>query len=176
MENSQEESSPPIKETSQTSLSDTERLICNKAIGLLSRREHSKSEIQKKLLQKFPSATSIIQEVIIKLAKKGYLCEDRYKTMVTKSLIYKNVSNNFIIQKLKQESILTSHEEINSLREEYGFSSEHGLIIILKKKLNINQSRPLDKRRESAIRYAMSKGFSYHQISNALDSLAKDYF
>ena len=164
------------QDTSKTSLSEIERLVFNKALSLLSRREHSRKEIQKKLFNKFPEANAAIEDTLNNLEEQNYLCETRFKFMLAKSLINKYSSNTYITHKLKTHSITMQNDEINLIRDELNISEDSAVRKLLEKKLSLNIGKQEQKRRETAIRFAMTKGFSYQAINLALNYITKDDF
>ena len=58
--------------------------IYNKALDIISRREHSKKEVRDKLLKKFDDL-SVIEDVIEKLIKNSLLNDSRYAEMYTRA-------------------------------------------------------------------------------------------
>ena len=60
-------------------------LIYNKALDLVSRREHSRHELMQKLNKRFPETLPIIEEALDKLVLKNILNDERFAEMYLNS-------------------------------------------------------------------------------------------
>ena len=60
-------------------------VIYNKALDLVSRREHSQYELIQKLNKRFPETMPIIEEVVKKLAVNNILNDERFAEMYLNS-------------------------------------------------------------------------------------------
>ena len=60
-------------------------VIYNKALDLVSRREHSRHELKQKLNKRFPETMPIIEEAIDKLAINNILDDERFAEMYLNS-------------------------------------------------------------------------------------------
>ena len=60
-------------------------VIYNKALDLLSRREHSRHELKQKLNKRFPETMPIIEEALDKLAINNILDDERFAEMYLNS-------------------------------------------------------------------------------------------
>ena len=56
--------------------------VYNKALDIVSRREHSEKEIKNKLLEKF-DAPEIIEQVVLKLIENNLINDVIYQTFIT---------------------------------------------------------------------------------------------
>ena len=65
--------------------SETFSLIYNKALDLVSRREHSCYELIQKLNKRFPETMPIIEDVVQKLVTKNILNDERFAEMYLNS-------------------------------------------------------------------------------------------
>ena len=61
--------------------SETFALIYNKALDLVSRREHSCYELIQKLNKRFPETMHIIEDVVQKLVRNNILNDERFAEM-----------------------------------------------------------------------------------------------
>lgn len=87
-------------------MSSRQSEIYNTAIRLLSRREHSRRELQQKLRHKYPQAsTSDIQMVLDELQNKDYQSEHRYAAALIRSKIERHYGWQYIQQNLAQQGI-----------------------------------------------------------------------
>lgn len=143
----------------------------NYCIFLLSKRDYSRYKIQQKLKSRKYSEENI-KEVIQLLIDQNYLREEAYLRMRIKTLLYKGVSNYYIKQKLSEEKLTASDEQINSLREENNISKEDSLEYLLNKKLR-GKEIPKEfeakaKLKNKILRFLISKGHSYQDANQAL--------
>jgi regulatory protein len=60
-------------------------LIYNKALDLVSRREHSRHELMQKLNKRFPETMPVIEEVLDKLVLNNILNDERFAEMYLNS-------------------------------------------------------------------------------------------
>ena len=155
-------------------LTTDQKIIFNKGVSLLNRREHSIKELTTKLKTKFPEIPQeIIDKAIGKLVSADFLNEDRYKKMIVRKHLKKGDSFSYIKNVLSQQNIELSREDIDEERESLNISVEDSLSNLVRKKLqSIKSSEDLTKikkKRESAIRYLLNKGHSYPEIKSAID-------
>ena len=61
--------------------SDAFTLVYNKALDLVSRREHSRFELMQKLNKRFPETMPIIEEALDKLVVNNILDDERFVEM-----------------------------------------------------------------------------------------------
>ena len=60
-------------------------VVYNKALDLVSRREHSRYELMQKLNKRFPETMPIIEDVLVKLAANNILDDERFAEMYLSS-------------------------------------------------------------------------------------------
>jgi len=60
-------------------------IVYNKALDLVSRREHSRHELMQKLDKRYPNTTSIIEDVLDKLETNKILDDERFAEMYLNS-------------------------------------------------------------------------------------------
>ena len=87
-------------------------VIYNKALDLVSRREHSQYELIQKLNKRFPETTPIIEEVVKKLAINNILNDERFAEMYLNSRARKGFGPKKIEMELnykKVDSLFISH-------------------------------------------------------------------
>jgi regulatory protein len=158
------------------SLSDKERLIFNKAYNLLSRREHSKTELTSKLKLRLPEQASLIHSVVQKLEESGYLSNSRYKEMIIKKLLKKGISEPNIKSELKSHSIQVDNDEIKAIANELGLNKSDQIQFLINKKIRLIKQKPIQKQRESLIRYLTGKGYSYDEIKGSIENALNQSF
>jgi regulatory protein len=129
--------------------------LMGRALRFLSRREHSRQELRKKLLSYEQDPTQL-EDLLDKLEKNKWLSNDRY----AESLVRRK-SERFgalrIVDELKQQAIST--ETIERLKMTLKESEPERAWSLWSKKYGPDiQSEP--KERAKQIRYLVSKGFS----------------
>ncbi len=80
-------------------------IIYNKSLDLLSRREHSKEEINQKLLIRFPSESANIKIVLEKLSKNNILNDERFTEMYVLSRKRKGFGSKKIAFELSNKGV-----------------------------------------------------------------------
>lgn len=86
----------------------TFELIYQKAIELLSRREHSKKELLTKLKTKFPfneTDTSVLEAVCARLVEQSYLSDERFTEAYIRARLAKGFGTARVIQELKARGV-----------------------------------------------------------------------
>ncbi len=131
----------------------------NYLIRLLSGRDYSEHKLREKLkLKKYPA--NEIDAAINEVKTKGYLREEAYSEARIKAFMNKGYSVNFIKQKLSQEKVQVSNDQITEVFDEYQESELDQIKKLLAKKLkNISQDKEeAFKEKQKAARFALSKG------------------
>ena len=78
----------------------------NSAIRMLSRREHSETEVQTKLKQKFKTLTSAdIEEIVSRLKNAGLLSNERFAEILIRSRVARGYGPFYIHQELAMKGI-----------------------------------------------------------------------
>lgn len=146
----------------------------NKAIQLLTIRDHSTLELVEKL--KKTANLKIINQTIEELKNLNYLNDTNFATNLAKKLIIKKgLSKKRTIFELKLKGIdsQTAENVIANLQ----INTNQNIINMIKKKYEIKQINNL-KTKQKIIRYFMQKGHSYEDIQTAIKSIlnnSKDY-
>jgi len=132
-------------------------------VGLLARRDHSRKELETKLVQKGFSSEEIAKTLSY-CDDSGYLDDERYAKLVLRSYIAKCQGTlkiqQVLIQKGVDKSIIYSVIEASDCDW-----FELAYIKCLKK---YKDNNPVDaKDRAKRTRYLMGQGFNYEQVSFA---------
>ena len=158
------------QERFNTLKAETESVLAyEKAIELLSYREHSSSELRTKLLQKSFSR-SVIDAVIENMISKGYVDDERFgdlyfrelmrqgkygPLMIRKKMLEKGVKKEIIDQKI----MTVSQDEWEQCASK----------LLNKKMPNIKNKG--ESQREIMLRYLMNKGFEYGCIESLIKTV-----
>lgn len=146
------------------------------AIRILAIKDYSIHKMKEKL-----KTREILQEdieaIIEILIHKRYLREEEYTDSRIKQLIKKNYGNDFILQKLEQENLISNSENIDAIRYEFGMSSDDQLRALIEKKLR-SKTIPTDhenkmKLKNKVISFLSTKGYNYDQINSAIQEFIK---
>lgn len=154
-----------ISETELAALEDavSSRRAFNKAVELLSRRDHSKGELLTKLRQKGFSEGA--EEAVEKLEEYGYVDDYRFAKMFSGELArLKKYGKSRIKQELYKKGV--SRDIIDSVLEEIEFDSE-SLVSVIEKKYfrNLDSVKGVKKTVNALLRM----GYSYSEIKEALN-------
>ncbi|MCX6149972.1 MAG: regulatory protein RecX [Ignavibacteriales bacterium] len=140
-----------------------------KAFNLLTRRNHSSKEIERKLLQrKFDKG--IVTEVIIDLQQSDFLNDERFTREYVEERL--RLSTNGL-GKIKKELYARGipREIINTIIDENSDVDEtdNALELAKKKMKSLSSRKIIDKRKlkQKIYSFLLSKGFDYETIENA---------
>lgn len=128
-------------------------------VKILSARDFSEHKLREKLkLRKYPA--NEIDAAINEIKARGYLREDAYSEARIKAFMHKGYSVNYIKQKLHQEKVEVTEDQIHGVFEEHRETETDQIKRLLTKKL---RSIPEDKEeaykeKQKALRFALSKG------------------
>ncbi len=138
-------------------------LVCNlKAYDLLSRRDHSRRELEIKLLQRSFSK-DVISLVLEKMELRGFLNDKRFAQKRVKSLIARKVvSRNFVKSDLYKKGI--DREIIDEVLKA-NFSDD--VEIDMARKL---YSKLLERKKDNIVDKMLSKGFNYSTVKYIMGS------
>lgn len=138
-----------------------------KALELLSMREHGSGELRTKLLQKGYDK-NIISEVIDYLKEKNYLNDERFAELYGEELIQrKQFGPMKVREKLYQRGISTS--VIQHILAEYDRETQvENCIFHFQKKHKANTSFKTREEKAKMIRYLQGKGFAWDVIAEVL--------
>ncbi|RME89267.1 MAG: regulatory protein RecX [Candidatus Hydrogenedentota bacterium] len=131
--------------------------VYQKAISLLSRRQHSVFELKQKLLKrKFPPV--VVDSVIEKLLEQKYLNDEEYARMVVRYYFHKG--NYYIRQKLKYARVESSIIEV--VLPDMEDELKRCLEVAQRKKAILAKRNPSTEKqtKEKLYRFLASRGFT----------------
>ena len=135
--------------------------LWNKALDILSRREHSSYELKTKLKKFEPSETDL-NEIIKKLKASSFIDDERFAAAFIKSKAQSGYGPSYISQYLLKKRIPSHLYDMNSLNIDWELVCKDQF----EKK---RQGRDINsKEREKILRFLAYRGFSYEIIKNAL--------
>jgi len=143
----------------------------DKAIALLARREHSRQELQIKLLQRqYPICE--IEQVLNKLEQENLLCEQRYIGSYIRLARNKGYGPLKICAQLQKRGIDRSHL---LKHPEWQQSPWNELVIAVRiKRFGINVPQTQVERGQQG-RFLQQRGFTAEQIQYAFNDHKVDY-
>ena len=149
--------------------------IKQKAFRLLGRRQHSSSELRRKLWNK-DYEQKLIDEVIEDLSKNGYIDDTEF---IRVFVAEKSKTKNWSRKRIKSELIkrgLDSKLIDKILSEQYSESDFDNASTVAKKKVEVLTKRNLEKKelRTKLSTYLFSKGFDYELIKDVVDQILKE--
>jgi regulatory protein len=138
------------------------------AIKLLTKRDYSRFKLKQKLSEKGYLSSEIDSTVEILLEKK-YLREDYYTEARIKGLLRKNYGPYYIQQKLNEEEINCSFEEIDQISKEIQLSPQEQIKSIINKKLRLLATDIPDYRQiQKIVSLAHRKGHSIELVREVI--------
>ena len=149
--------------------------IKQKAFRLLGRRQHSSSELRRKLWNK-DYEQKLIDEVIEDLSKNGYIDDTEF---IRVFVAEKSKTKNWSRKRIKSELIkrgLDSKLIDKILSEQYSESDFDNASTVAKKKVEVLTKRNLEKKelRTKLSTYLFSKGFDYEVIKDVVNQILKE--
>ena len=147
---------------------DNPRDIRKKIMDFLSRREHSKKEIYKKMLDKVNSL-EILDEEIKKLEQDGILDDERFAEQYLYSLVKRGLGP-LRINKYLQEKGVDSHL-INTLLKDLDWQDLAKEVLLKKSKYQIPPKEEDVVKLKKFLNY---RGFEYYDIERAFNNLKID--
>ena len=139
-------------------------LIYNKALDLVSRREHSQYELIQKLNKRFPETMPIIEEVVKKLAVNNILNDERFAEMYLNSRARKGFGPKKIEMELNFKKVDSSFIAIAIA--EYESWTENAQNELLKKFKGIKPTDYNSKMKQK--QFLFNRGFSSQIIERIL--------
>ena len=139
-------------------------VIYNKALDLVSRREHSKYELIQKLNKRFPETMPIIEEVVKKLAINNILNDERFAEMYLNSRARKGFGPKKIEMELNFKKVDSSFIAIAIA--EYESWTENAQNELLKKFKGIKPTDYNSKMKQK--QFLFNRGFSSQIIERIL--------
>jgi len=139
------------------------------AVDLLSRREHSRRELQQKLLSRAASADDLYT-ILDELAERGWQSDQRYVGSYIRTKCLRNIGPVRLFQELRQKGVAESL--IRESIEEAEFDwFEMARDAALKKASGLNLADQKDKAK--IYRFLAYRGFNSDQIQYALEECRK---
>ena len=139
-------------------------VIYNKALDLVSRREHSQYELIQKLNKRFPETMPIIEEVVKKLAVNNILNDERFAEMYLNSRARKGFGPKKIEMELNFKKVDSSFIAIAIA--EYESWTENAQNELLKKFKGIKPTDYNSKMKQK--QFLFNRGFSTQIIEQIL--------
>lgn len=138
------------------------------AYKYLSYKQRSEKELRDKLIKSKISPKNVNK--IIKFFKEhNFINDELYvKSLIDSKVSKKPVGKKLLENKLRQKGI--SKDLIESTIDLYidNNKEEENALILLKKYIKKIDKYPLDKQKQKAFRYLLSRGFEYEIISNII--------
>lgn len=147
-------------------------------IKILTRQDYSRYKLKSKLIHK-GYEEDLVEEVLERVIKDGFLREDYYIESRVKSLMYRYYSKEYIFDFLTQEHLKISQGDISRIFDEYGINENDQASSLLQKKLvSINREKLsdlcfLNKIKARLINYLASKGYDLDLCEQLVDSALK---
>ncbi len=141
----------------------------NTAIGLLSHRNHTKSEITQKLKQR-GTEPEIISKVISECERYNYINDEETGRIFFQQLRARGYGLHRIRYSMKKKGL--SNELTDSLLAEYDPETgelENARKVLLNKLSTFNREKDLRKRKEKIYRFLYSRGFAGSVISELIN-------
>ncbi len=139
-------------------------VIYNKALDLVSRREHSQYELIQKLNKRFPETMPIIEEVVKKLAINNILNDERFAEMYLNSRARKGFGPKKIEMELNFKKVDSSFIAIAIA--EYESWTENAQNELLKKFKGVKPTDYNSKMKQK--QFLFNRGFSSQIIERIL--------
>ena len=139
-------------------------VIYNKALDLVSRREHSQYELIQKLNKRFPETMPIIEEVVKKLAVNNILNDERFAEMYLNSRARKGFGPKKIEMELNFKKVNSSFIAIAIA--EYESWTENAQNELLKKFKGVKPTDYNSKMKQK--QFLFNRGFSSQIIERIL--------
>ena len=139
-------------------------VIYNKALDLVSRREHSQYELNQKLNKRFPETIPIIEAVVKKLAVNNILNDERFAEMYLNSRARKGFGPKKIEMELNLRKVETSF--ISNAIAEYESWTENAQNELLKKFKGIKPTDYNSKMKQK--QFLFNRGFNSQIIERIL--------
>lgn len=136
------------------------------ALKLLARRSYSRERLREKLLAKKLDLAAI-ETVLNQLASEKYLREEEYRQQQIAKLLNKKWSSGLVREKLQQESLEVTAEEIAAVQRDLQITSEEAIRSLIRRKLP--RQMPTDRIKFLQLqakigRFLQSKGYRYEEF------------
>ncbi|MBQ7861819.1 MAG: regulatory protein RecX [Clostridia bacterium] len=145
------------------------RRAYNCAVSLLSRRDHSKKELMRKLKEKGYSKGA--EAAVEKLVNSGYVDDERFCRLYASELIrLKGYGRKRVEQELYLKGV--DREIISGVLDEISFDT-YRLSDIIKRKYLAKMTD--EKGRQKAFNALLRLGYSYSEIRDALENMQEEF-
>ena len=139
-------------------------IVYNKALDLVSRREHSRHELMQKLDKRYPNTTPIIEDVLDKLETNKILDDERFAEMYLNSRARKGFGPKKIEMELNSRKVNSLF--ISNAIEAYENWLENAQKVLKKK---FKDQKPVDyQSKMKQKQFLFSRGFSAPIIDKLL--------
>ena len=139
-------------------------IVYNKALDLVSRREHSRHELMQKLDKRYPATSPIIEEVLDKLEINKILDDERFAEMYLNSRARKGFGPKKIEMELNSRKVNSLF--ISNAIEAYESWLENAQTVLKKK---FKDQKPVDyQSKMKQKQFLFSRGFSTPIIDKIL--------
>ena len=141
------------------------------AVGLLTRREHSRHELLLKIRQKFSSVDAPAEtKVLERLEDLGYQSDERYVEMVVKARTNRGYGPRYIRQYIETRGV--SRDLIAAALEPYAYEWLELANQTLTKRYN---SAQVHENRAKCIRFLLGRGYDPDIARKAVEESLKNY-
>lgn len=141
-------------------------------VKIISARDYSEHQLREKLSQRQYS-TDVIESAIDEIKRKGYLRESVYAEARVKASMQKGYSPEYIRQKMAQENIQVTDQEIDAVFAEYRTSPDDQIERLVRKKMA--GKTEFDYEGETKIlRYLLTKGHDYDASKKVLKKIINE--
>jgi regulatory protein len=138
-------------------------------VKIISGRDYSEHKLREKLSTKKYSANEI-ESAICEIKNRGFLREEIFAEARVKGFMERGYSPDYIRQRLAQEHLTVTDEEIEAVFTEHGLTTEDQIDRLVRKK--IQGKTDFDYAGESKIlRYLLSKGHDFGDSKKVLKSI-----
>lgn len=149
-----------------------EKLFYDRGLKLLARREHSRSELTRKLLGKpdLPeNSSNLVEAALDRLTENGYLSDDRFADLFVRQRYQKGSGYRDILARLRKRGIdsrLANSALAEFVAEEDIDWYQHAADVLAAK---FRLSSDLEENRDRMIRFLQQRGFADDEVLHALD-------
>ncbi len=138
-------------------------------VKIISSRDYSEHKLREKLREKkFPPEDC--EAALNDIKSRGYLREDAYTEARIKGFMNKGYSINYVRQKLAQEHLTVSDEQIEEVFTEHRITEGSQIERLAQKKIGRKTDLDFDDQGK-ILRFLMTKGHNYAQSKKILKSL-----
>jgi regulatory protein len=141
-------------------------------VKILSARDYSEYKLRVKLREKQYPANEI-EAAIADIKAKGYLREEVFTESRIRTFMNKGLSVNHIRQKLHQEHLQATDEQIQEIFDENQISEDQQIERLARKKMGSKTDLDFDEQGK-ILRYLISKGHDYALAKKVLGTLVSE--